>query len=409
MKNDILEENIKIIESNVLEEIIDDKYNKILSPIRFKSSVSEDQISILRDSYPKLEKISRRLDGWSDILSSLLYLEDTGKLVSLVVPSTMFSGFEKNIRQYFVENGLIESVISLPENILDRTGISSTILVISRNNSSINFIDAKDIYTPIGRLRRRLTSDNRKDILNLIGKETENSTVVSIEEVRAKDYILDPKRYLNEISFNKEVLLGEVAKSIDRGSNITNKELERYRTDKKTKYRFLNLVDIKDGRIRDTALSLKENLIESNERLEETHRLKNGQVVLSRTGNPIRIAVVEDIEDEIWFYSGNIYSISLDLDKYNPYYLKVFLESEVGQEILKQMSLGSVISNISMKDLKEIKLPAIDIEEQNKVADLYLNYEEKIRNKERELKTLRVNRQKDLSDILSREEMGLCN
>lgn len=408
MKNDILEGDARIIEFSLERENINKRYNKVISPIRFKVPTSQKQMDILTEAYPKLKNISKRSDGWADILNTLLYLEDNGKLVSLAVSSMMYSSLERNIREYFVENGLIETVISLPENILNGTGISSAILVISKNNTSINFIDAKDIYTSIGRFEKELTQEKRQEILDIIGKDTNNSTIVSIEEVKAKDYILDPKRYLNEISFKEEVLLGQVA-MVSRGSNITNKEMERYKSDKKTKYRFLNLVDIKEGRIENTALSLKENLVESNEKLEQANRLKNGQVILSRTGNPIRIAIVEDTEDEIWFFSGNIYSISLDLDKYNPYYLKVFLESEVGQEILKQISLGSVIPNISMKDLKEIKLPAIDIEEQNKVADLYLNYEEKIRNKERELKTLRINRQKDLSDILSREEMGLCN
>ncbi|MBP2026103.1 N-6 DNA methylase [Peptoniphilus stercorisuis] len=408
MRNDVLEGDAKIIESNILDENIDKKYTKILSPMRFQTQISEKQKFILSEKYPQIENRYNRSVGWADILSSLLYLDENGKLISLTLSLAMYSSLEKNIRQYFVENGLIESVISLPRNLLNGTGIESTILVISKNNTSINFVDAKDVYTSVNRVEKDLYQENREDILNLIGKKSNNSRVVSVEEVKEKDYILDPKRYLTEISFKEEVLLGNIA-MISRGSNITNKEMERYKSDQKTKYRFLNLVDIQAGRIKDTAISLKESLVESNSRLDQKNKLEKGQLLLSRTGNPIRIAIVEDIEDEVWFYSGNIYSISLDPNKYNPYYLKIFLESELGQKVLDQISLGSAIPNISMKDLNEIKLPYVDIEKQNKIADLYLNYEKKIREKEKELESLKLNRQRDLADIVSREEIGLCN
>ena len=409
IKKNILNCPANILETSMYEESIDIKYNKILSPIRFKEIISEEDIHMIDKYYPELGKISKRSSDWVDILNSLLYLEEDGKIISIVSPSIMFSSFERHIREYFVENGLVESVISLPENLISRTFIGPFALVISRNNKEINFIDAKKIYTPIKRMGNDLTEEDRQDIINLISRETEKSTVASYEEVKEKDYILDPKRYLNNISFKKEVLLKDIAKSIDRGSNITNRELERYQTDIKTKYSFLNLADIQDGRIKDTRISLKENLVDSNEKLSESKVLKNGQLLLSRTGNPIRIAVVEDIKDELCFYSGNIYSISLDIDKYNPYYLKMFLESDLGQEMLNQISLGSVIPNISLKDLKEIKLPYIDIEEQNKVEALYLEYEKIIRDKELELAELRLKREEKLADIFSNKGVGLCN
>ena len=258
-------------------------------------------------------------------------------------------------------------------------------------------------------IEKTLSDSNIEEIINLIGRDTGNSKIIDREKIKEKDYILDPKRYLNEISFKSEIVLKDIVLNIDRGSNITMKKLERYESDKKTKYRFLNLVDIQDGRILDTAISLKETLVESNEEFAKLSRLKKGQLVISRTGSPIRIAVVEDIEDEIWFFSGNIYAITLDKEKYNPYYLKGFLESKIGQELLNQISVGSIIPNISIRDLNELKLPNTPMEKQNEMENLYLKYNAEIIKKERELKSLKSQSQDKIFRYYSYEEVGLCD
>ena len=53
----------------------------------------------------------------------------------------------KNIRKYFIENGYIESIILLPENILIHYPVSLALIVFSKKNQKIRFIDASKFYS----------------------------------------------------------------------------------------------------------------------------------------------------------------------------------------------------------------------------------------------------------------------
>ena len=62
----------------------------------------------------------------------------------------------------------------------------------------------------------------------------------------------------------------------------------------------------------------------------------------------------------------------------NPVYLKAFLEGETGTDLLKRISVGSTIPNISQKSLESILIPLPSIEEQEKIAENYSNKQNEI-------------------------------
>jgi len=71
-------------------------------------------------------------DGeWQEILFNFSLLERKGKMVTLVTNSTLANSLNSNIREYLVKNGLIETIIELPDRLLEYTGIDLYAVVLS--------------------------------------------------------------------------------------------------------------------------------------------------------------------------------------------------------------------------------------------------------------------------------------
>ena len=51
----------------------------------------------------------------------------------------LINSIDTEIRKYFIENGFIEAIISLPERIFFETGIKTSLVVLSRDNSKLDW------------------------------------------------------------------------------------------------------------------------------------------------------------------------------------------------------------------------------------------------------------------------------
>jgi type I restriction enzyme M protein len=83
------------------------------------------------------------------IQQALSKLNETGKGYILLPQGFLFrGGYDAKVREYLLENELLETVIGLPANVLDGTGIPPVILVINKNKpagSPVVFVDASEI------------------------------------------------------------------------------------------------------------------------------------------------------------------------------------------------------------------------------------------------------------------------
>ena len=108
-------------------------------------------------------------DGeWQEILFNFSLLERKGKMVTLVTNSTLANSLNSNIREYLVKNGLIETIIELPDRLLEYTGIDLYAVVLSYGNKGIKFLDASQAYTE---QRRRKDIDVTTVLENLDNPE----------------------------------------------------------------------------------------------------------------------------------------------------------------------------------------------------------------------------------------------
>ena len=165
------------------------------------------------------------------VLHSLHYLKHDGVACILLFPGCFFrEGKERDIREYLINNNLIDLVIALPVKLFTYTEISTNLVVFkkNKNNNNVLFINAVGIKTKQGKLNI-LTSENIENILTLI-KKRENSAICKVltnEEIKANNYNLSiySNREEEEKEEKEEKELIDI-ESIEREIQLLHKQNE---------------------------------------------------------------------------------------------------------------------------------------------------------------------------------------
>ena len=324
---------------------------------------------------------------WLFHILAINHLKDNGRAISLVEKNILSDPKNKNIRKYFIENGYIESIILLPENILIHYPVSLALIVFSKKNQKIRFIDASKFYKnekiKVDVIKNNSAKNNKKavamiqdsdvnKILNLLDADnvTEISFSKKIEDFSKNNYNLDVIENIDILpNFENGVELKKVIKNIIRGSQIDAKELNEIRTYDVTPYIYLTLSNINDGFIEFENL---EEYLTKIPKKQEKFCIKNNSILLSKIGNPpYKIAVAQISDNKKIIASGNFAIIEVDEKKLNPWYLVAFLITDIGLKILKKAYIASLHSSLSIKKLEDIIIPIPPMEEQEKIGKEY--------------------------------------
>lgn len=294
-------------------------------------------------------------------------LKDNGKAIAVMTNGSTWNTLDKPARKFFVENGYIEAVIALPERMFDIFNIPVTMIIMSKNNKKTMLVDATQMCEK-GRRFTTLTDKQIEKIFYAVKHKTANSVSVSQKDLIDNDYVINPTRYLTEdITVADGVPFGTIIKSITRGAPLRANELDQLVSDEPTDYQYLMLANIKNGQIDAELPYIKE--IQEN---QQKYCLKNHSLILSKNGAPFKIAVAEVQPGKTVLANGNLFVIEIDEEKANPYFVKAFLESEKGLALLKSISVGATMPNISIESLKKISIPQPPLEEQNSMVTKYL-------------------------------------
>ena len=344
-----------------------------------------------------LEKTSLE---WLFNLLTINHLKDDGRALSVVKINTLSNPKNKNIRKYFIENGYIESIILLPENILIGSSVSLALIVFSKGNKKIRFVDASNFYTKERRkkgdrlnpTKKILEENNIRDIFKFLNSDDNSEISISkgIEEFSENDYNLDIIENIEVIpEFEnskkiKELIDKKIIKDIIRGSQISLDELKDLRSHEETPYIYLTLSNINDGFIEYENI---EDYLKKIPEKQEKFCIKNNVFLISKIGNPPYKFVVAQIpENRKIIASGNFAIIEVNEKKLNPWYLAAFFTTDIGVKVLKKAYIGVNFSSLSIKKLEEIAIPVPSIEEQNRIAQRYIDAITEIKNMKKDLK-----------------------
>jgi len=354
---------------NLLAMDAEIKFNKVFSNYPFGLKIRN-----LGAGAAYLEKLSEQYAGLSKATSSdwvfnaLLcdLLTDDGKAIGIMTNGSTWNTIDTPMRNYFVEQKLVECVISLPSKMFTTTNIPTTLIVFSRNNEHIRMIDATNICQQ-GRRQNEFSDADIDTIIDALIVDSEYSKSVSIEEIRNNEYNLNLSRYVNDkIVYKNGESFENAIKSITRGAPCTASQLDEMVSDSVTNMQYLMLANIQNGMI-DNKLPY----LSAIDKKYEKYCLKNNNLILSKNGYPYKVAVASVKEGQQILANGNLYIIELDEEKANPYYIKAFFESEQGIAALKSITVGASIPNIGVDKLKKLMIPLPPLEEQQRIAERY--------------------------------------
>ena len=327
-------------------------------------STGKEYLEKLLDRIPSLSKATS-----SDWLFNMLLVDlitDEGKAIGIMTNGSTWNSIDKEIRKYFVENGLIESVIALPGKMFSDTNIATSLIVLSHNNKNIRLVDASEMYVA-GRRINEFDEENIEKILYALENESEYSILVDEKRLSENDYVLNISRYKNVSTYTDNgQTLESVIKRITRGVSIKAKELDECTSQEETENQYLMLANIHDGII-DSDLPYLKYI----DKKKDKYCLTDRCLLLSKNGYPYKVAVAEVDNDKKILATGNVYIIEFDEEKIDPYYMAAFLNSEPGMNALKSITVGATVPNIGIEQLKKLIVPVPELNLQREIGQNY--------------------------------------
>lgn len=135
-----------------------------------------------------------------------------------------------------------------------------------------------------------------------------------------------------------------------------------------TGVKLLKIGDVFDDRIPDTL-----PYITANQKRLDKYIAEPGDVLLSKNMEVFKIVYVENTSDKI-LVNSNFYIIRVDPTKLNPIYLMVYLKSNACRELLlSKCSMSGHSRIVTIGALSALQIPFIPMDQQNEIANKYLD------------------------------------
>lgn len=140
-----------------------------------------------------------RCKSIDDLVFTLPFIRNDAQIsVVLTAMGFCFRGnSDYELRKYLIEQNLLDTIISLPANVLYGTSIRTVIVVCKKHrmdNEPIKIIHAEDYYLGDNR-KRTFDVDRTLAMIDSFGNDCVN---VTLDEVRKYDYNLNPSLYSNQ-------------------------------------------------------------------------------------------------------------------------------------------------------------------------------------------------------------------
>lgn len=307
----------------------------------------------------------------------------SSRTIAVVSPRTLFSEDDKEFRNKLIESGRLEGIIELPTGAVNFTGIKLVLLMFSHDNKEIKILDATEFVN-----KNKKQFRNEMDVERIYDAYmASNCHKYDVKELINQRNLLPSNIRIGEIEIVNGVELGEMAE-VFTGSQYTLRNFEDMFSKESTGYRILTSSDIDNGLVDWKKLQS----IKYEDTKFDKFAVKKGDVVVTSKSSKVKTVVVDIEPKEKILVTGGMIIVRPDTNKLNPTYLKMFLDSNIGQTSLKQIQKGSTIITINSKDLKNILVPMVSIAEQNKKAEKFnlkltaiMSYKREIEKLERSL------------------------
>ncbi len=315
--------------------------------------------------FPSIEFTNRNTSDWVYVDHLLSGMIDGGKAVAIVSGRALFNHHDKEYRNALINKGLLEGIIELPNGSLNFTGIKPYVLVFSKGNASVKLINATDSVDKKTKRFNKveiLTDDIINKYNNPNSPKKEKTELINCNNLMPSSLLLDVSNIKNGVR------LEDIA-DVFTGNQYTLGVFEKngLLTTEKTGYRILISSDIEDGLVDWQKLR---SIKQKDDKFDKYAVKKNDIVVTSKSSKVKTVVVDVDPKDKI-LVTGGMIIIRPNSGLIDSTYLKIYLDSNQGQNSLKSIQKGTAIISINAKDLSTIQIPLIEIDKQIHKAKAY--------------------------------------
>lgn len=357
----------RIITSNALD-MPSIPYNKgyTFPPFGMRKLLPEDK----RTSrlFPEISLSTRNTGEWL-FIDTLLggLIGGNQKAVALVTGKALFNDADKKYRNKLIETGWLEGIIELPVGAISFLGVKTFLLVFSRGNEKVKFVDASGI---IGTQNKRYTNIELpiKAIENLYYssevKTKRNGELINSSNLMPSINMVDEKTFENGVPLKRlaEIITGnQYTLGVFESKGLLSYEHIP------TGYRILTSSDIEDGAIDWWSL----HSVAFKDDKFDKYAVHRGDVVITSKSSKVKTVVIDIEPMEKVIVTGGMLIVRPDYKRLDSTYLKLFLDSKEGQIALKRIQKGSIIVTINAANLGTIVIPMVDMEKQKRKAERY--------------------------------------
>lgn len=359
----VLDGNIEIHNVDVLQNTFDEKFDLCFTEcplaLRYKQKIVEDPNGLLG-----FDHFGMRAD-WAFVFKAINAMNQNGKTFAILSQNSLINSTDMKSRQIIIDNKLLEKVILMPRGTLKNSGVGYSLLVFSNNNDEVKFVDASDCYTTEKRIKQFDVGAFKK-------VENKLTYTFSYKEVEEKDYSFELNRYLYESGIPENmnpVMLCDCADVI--GGYVYN---TRKKIDSPVSVKMIKVENF-DGCVVDTAAAQE---VEIEESKVSNYLVQKGDILLASKGTVIRAAIVQNI-DEPCIFNSNINVIRVKEDaNLIPEFLLSYLNSDLWMKQLLLIQTGDIVKNISIKALREMDVPMLDMDTQEVIEVRFNKLQQKL-------------------------------
>lgn len=327
-------------------------------PFNVRTSVNEINENDPRFEYGVSPKGNANM-AW--IQHANYHLNNYGKAAILLSNGSLNSrGKEAQIRKNLIEADLIESIISLPSQLLTNTSISVSIWLLNKNKlrkKEVLFLDATHLgIKSSNKTQKTLNSESISKIVQVLEGFRNNNfiqgrinfySIKSLEDIRKQEYQLNPLRYVTlqdyiGIDLSETVLLANLIEYI--------KPLQLDATDS------IKGVSIKDLSSSPDNYLLDVSVIEKGNFPKNYKLLRDNSLLLARLGNKIKPTFFTSDNGKIGYAANSIFAYKVDDKKVNLDYLIAELHKDYVLKQLNSFRGGSAIQNINKSAIENVRI-----------------------------------------------------
>lgn len=374
-------------------------FDTIMMDFPFAQSWKYDDNDLIYDKYSRYVygKPTKSSTEWLYISHIIKSLSEKGKGLAMVTSSSLFNTGTQNIRENIIKEDVIEAIVELPNGLFSYTNIAVNIMVINKNKkikNKILFINAEEMATSVSRTKKNLSDESIEKLVEIyreMKEIDEISKLIDIKELEGS--LLIPSKYVSksevltedfglvkiksrEIAELKNIKKFSEIASFYRGINTSTCTLN----EESGEYRIINLSDVQEGEL--IIDSIDRYDLKSNSKIN-AYEVQEGDLIISAKGAAIKICIIPKLEMPL-LISQNFIGIRPNKG-YSPSYLKEYLESPLGIYLIESKQLGSTITMLNIKDLKDMEIVALPVEKQDEIMMNYIREASEIKDK---IKTL---------------------